>query len=60
MMSNREETSYNGFNCIDFTLDNYIGSVIVPKKEAISKPWIWRAEFLGDFEKADMELIWSS
>ncbi len=56
-MNNREETSYNGYRRIDFTLDNYVGSVIVPIKKAINNPWIWRAEFLGDFEKADMELV---
>lgn len=51
------ETIYNGYKRINFTLNNYIGSVILPEKSIKDNRWIWRAEFLGDFEKADMELV---
>ncbi len=34
-----------------------MGTIILPDTPAENNPWIWRAEFLGDFEKADMELV---
>ncbi len=50
-------TYYNGYKRIDFYLRGHIGTIIVPDVPSEVKPWIWRAEFLGDFEKADMELV---
>ncbi len=56
-MINREEKLYKGYKRINFILEGYTGSAIVPKKTEDKKRWIWRAEFLGDFDKADMELV---
>ena len=56
-MINREEELYKGYKRINFILEEYTGSVIIPKKTEDKKRWIWRAEFLGDFDKADMELV---
>ncbi len=56
-MSNTNELTYNSYKRIDFTLNNYMGSIILPEKNTGNNRWIWRAEFLGDFEKADMELV---
>ena len=51
------ETHYKGHKRLDFKLCGYTGSIIVPKTPEIGRPWIWRAEFLGDFDQADMELV---
>ena len=56
-MNKQEEKSYKGYKRFNFILNGYIGSVIIPKKAEDKKRWIWRAEFLGDFDKVDMELI---
>ncbi|MCK5811637.1 MAG: alpha/beta hydrolase [Clostridiales bacterium] len=56
-MNNIEEKTYKGYKRINFILNGYTGSVIVPKKAERKRRWIWRAEFLGDFDKADMELV---
>ncbi len=56
-MINRKEELYKGYKRINFILDGYTGSVIVPTEAESKKRWIWRAEFLGDFDKADMELV---
>lgn len=56
-MMNNNETTYNGYRRINFTLNNYVGSVIFPTENVKGNRWIWRAEFLGDFEKADMALV---
>jgi len=51
------QTLFKGYMRRDFELAGHTGSVIFPEKNAVCKPWIWRAEFLGDFDKADMELV---
>lgn len=56
-MHNRKETLYKDYQCIEFLLNGYVGSVVLPKKAADKNRWIWRAEFLGAFDKADMELV---
>lgn len=56
-MINKEETQYKGYKRINFTLNGYTASVIFPMKPLSGFPWIWRAEFLGDFDQADMELV---
>jgi lysophospholipase L1-like esterase/pimeloyl-ACP methyl ester carboxylesterase len=53
-----ERTSdWNGYTKIDFYLDGREAIVIRPKRSAAGNPWVWRAEFLYDFNQADVELL---
>lgn len=52
-----KEKLYKGYKLINFNLKGYKGFVIVPKEVEGKKRWIWRTEFLGDFDKADMTLV---
>ena len=56
-MNNRKVSVYKDYQRIDFTLNDYVGSVILPETAVEKNRWIWRAEFLGDFDKADIELV---
>lgn len=56
-MISKNETEYKGYKRIDFKLNNYTGSIIVSKVGMDKNRWIWRTEFLGAFDKADMELV---
>lgn len=46
-----------GFQRIDLHVDGRIANLIVPKKAADGKPWIWRTEFFGHEPQADVALL---
>ena len=48
---------YHGFRRVDFELNGHEGTVIFPHTVKRGNPWIWRAEFLGAFDNADVELL---
>jgi len=52
-----KEKLYKGYKSISFNLNGYEALVVIPKKVELKKRWIWRVEFLGDFDKADMTLV---
>ncbi|MBN2853048.1 MAG: alpha/beta hydrolase [Clostridia bacterium] len=56
-MNSRSESKYKGYQMIEFKLNGYQGYVILPEKPVKGYKWIWRTEFLGDFDQADMELV---
>jgi len=55
-MTNKQKL-YKGYKLNNFILNGYESFVIIPKKIETKKRWIWRTEFLGDFDKADMALV---
>jgi pimeloyl-ACP methyl ester carboxylesterase len=55
--SNMRLTEWNGYDRIEFELDGKEGLVVLPHTFAKGRPWVWRAEFFGDFDHADMALL---
>lgn len=56
-MCDKTEKLYKSYKRIGFLLNGYSGSVIFPKKAVKNNRWIWRTEFLGTFDRADMTLV---
>ncbi|WP_082361256.1 GDSL-type esterase/lipase family protein [Bacillus sp. FJAT-28004] len=50
-------SSWKGYERVDFILEGREGLIIFPKKFAVGRPWIWRAEFFDAFAYADMALL---
>ncbi|MGI6743820.1 MAG: alpha/beta hydrolase family protein [Eubacteriales bacterium] len=42
---------------IDFKVDNRESFIVVPKQPREDRRWVWRAEFFGAFDSADMALL---
>ena len=40
-----------------YIFDGHEATVIVPEKVAEGRPWVWRAEFLGDFDYVNRALL---
>ncbi len=51
-----EVRDYNGFEMRVFPLNGREVNVVLPK-EAKDNRWIWRAEFIGAFDSADIEML---
>lgn len=52
-----ERTSFYGYNCFQFKFNGRAAKIVVPKREAIGKPWIWRARFWGHEPQTDIALL---
>lgn len=52
-----ERTSFYGYNCFQFTFNGREAKIVVPKRQAIGKPWIWRARFWGHEPQTDIALL---
>lgn len=50
-------TEWNGFERHDFEVGGTPAIVVVPKKAAKGKPWIWRTEFFDHRPEIDLELV---
>lgn len=48
---------WNGCNRYDFTCEGRNALVVVPKKVAVGRPWVWRPAFFGAFPMADKALL---
>ena len=51
------KSDYRGFDRYDFHMDGCRAWVVVPKKAAEGKPWIWRAEFFDHEPQVDVALL---
>ena len=51
------KTQWNGCDRYDFTCMGRQALVVVPKKAAEGKPWIWRPAFFGAFPMVDKVLL---
>jgi len=49
--------TWQGFNKIDFVIDEHKAFLIEPAVSAPSRPWIWRTEFFGHQPQADIALL---
>ena len=54
---NYKKSEWKGYTRYDFQVNGHDCLLIVPKKVAVGKPWVWRAEFFDAFAYADMALL---
>lgn len=52
-----EKTSFHGFDQYNFLLEGIACQVVVPKKVADGKPWVWRARFFGHQPQFDIAML---
>lgn len=50
-------SSFNGYQCADFTLDQRSCKVVKPKWSAKGHPWIWRSRFWAHEPQTDIALL---
>jgi lysophospholipase L1-like esterase len=50
-------SSFMGYRCADFTMNNRTCKVVSPKCAAPGHPWIWRARFWGHEPQTDVALL---
>ena len=50
-------TQWHGCARYDFVVDGAPAIVVAPAKALPGRPWIWRGEFFGAFDNADVELV---
>ena len=48
---------WEGYERIDFVVDNRPCLLVLPKTPAPGRPWIWRTEFFGHEPQADLTLL---
>ena len=51
------QTSWNGYERLDFTVGGRAALLVRPKSAAPGTPWIWRTEFFGHEPQADIALL---
>jgi len=51
------QSNFHGFDQYDFQLEGGACRVVVPKKVADGKPWVWRAQFFGHQPQVDIALL---
>ncbi len=52
-----KKSDWNGFKRYDFHVEQFPVLVVVPKKVAPGKPWVWHGEFFGHKPAPDIELL---
>ena len=52
-----ERTSFYGYSCFQFNFNGRVARIVVPKREAIGKLWIWRARFWGHEPQTDIAML---
>lgn len=52
-----ERSSFYGYNCFKFDFKGRDAKIVVPKRVANGKPWIWRARFWGHEPQTDIALL---
>lgn len=50
-------SKWNEYDKKEFRLDGYECILVIPKEAYPGKPWVWRAEFFGEFDYADRALL---
>ncbi len=51
------QSEWNGYSRLDFKFQDRESIVVLPKKAAEGKPWIWRSAFFGHEPQADLALL---
>jgi len=49
--------NYHGFARHDFQFGQHMATIVVPHRPLAEKRWIWRTEFLGAFDTADVAML---
>lgn len=57
LFDNAQVKDYEGFEWREFELYGHNANIISPANPTEDKKWIWRAEFLGGFDSADIEML---
>ena len=52
-----KKTSFHGFDQYNFPFEGFACRVVVPKKIADGKPWVWRARFFGHQPQFDIAML---
>ena len=52
-----KESQWNGYALNQFNLEGVGCKLVIPKKVALGKPWIWRARFWGHQPQTDLALL---
>jgi lysophospholipase L1-like esterase/dienelactone hydrolase len=52
-----KKTSFHGFDQYSFMMDKTACKVVIPKKIADGKPWVWRARFFGHEPQFDIAML---
>lgn len=52
-----KKSAFHGFALYDFQHNDVSCKIVVPKKSAEGKPWIWRARFFGHEPQTDIALL---
>ncbi|MEA3207191.1 MAG: hypothetical protein QOE70_248 [Chthoniobacter sp.] len=52
-----KQSSWQGFERLDFAVAGHDGLIVKPKAPAEGKPWIWRTEFFGHEPQGDLALL---
>lgn len=52
-----KKSDWNGFDRYEFPVAGKTASVVVPKKVAQGKPWVWHGEFFGHKPAPDIALL---
>lgn len=52
-----EKSAFYGYNCFQFKFAGRTAKIVSPKREAIGRPWIWRARFWGHEPQTDIALL---
>jgi pimeloyl-ACP methyl ester carboxylesterase/lysophospholipase L1-like esterase len=51
------KSSFHGYELYDFKLGEVACKVVIPKKVADGKPWVWRARFWGHEPQFDLAML---
>lgn len=53
----KTNSSFYGFECVDFIFNNRNCKIVKPKKVVAGLPWIWRARFWGHEPQTEIALL---
>lgn len=52
-----KQSEYRGYQRFDLVVDGRPTIVVVPRRAAAGRPWVWRAEFFDAFPQIDLALL---
>ncbi len=53
----KSQSEFKGYKRYDFYVNGREGVLICPENPVLENKWIWRTEFLGAFDQADMAMV---
>lgn len=52
-----KKSEWKGYERFDFLYEGREGILVLPRQAAEHRPWIWRTEFFGAFDSADIAML---